>query len=50
MARPIENTERVTIFITKEQLTKVQEAAKAKGMSVSGYIRLLIIENMDAQK
>lgn len=50
MARPIENTERVSTYISKEQLDKLQEVAKSKGMSVSGYIRLLIIESVSAQK
>lgn len=47
MARPIENTERVSTYISKETLAALQEQAASKGMSVSGYIRFLI---MDAVK
>ena len=46
MARPIENTERVTTFITKEQLAEIQTFARSKGTTVSGYIRMLIAEDI----
>lgn len=46
MARPIENTERVTTFITKEQLAEIQSFARSKGTTVSGYIRMLIAEDI----
>lgn len=46
MPRPIENTERVNTFITKEQLEALKVKAKEKGMTVSGFIRLLIIESI----
>ena len=44
MAKQIENTERISTFVSKEVLEKLKQQAKSKGMSVSGYIRLLIIE------
>ena len=44
MAKQIENTERISTFITMELLEKLKRKAESKGMSVSGYIRMLIIE------
>jgi predicted DNA binding CopG/RHH family protein len=44
VAKQIENTERISTFITKELLDKLKRKAESKGMSVSGYIRMLIIE------
>ena len=44
--KPIENTERVSTYITSEQLRALRMNAKDKGMTVSGYIRLLIIESL----
>ena len=46
MGKPIENTERISTFITKDQLGTLKTKAKEKGMTVSGFIRLLIIENI----
>lgn len=46
MPRPIENTERVSTFITKEQHKLLKKKAKDKGMTTSGFIRLLIIEEV----
>lgn len=46
-AKPIENTERVSTFIPKELLNKLKERAAQKGMTVSGYIRLLIISDVE---
>ena len=39
-----ENTERVSTFISKDLLDSLKEQAQEKGMTVSGFIRLLIIE------
>lgn len=44
MAKQVENTERVSTFITKELLEELKKKSESKGMSVSGYIRMLIIE------
>lgn len=44
--RQIENTERVSTYISKEQLERLRTKAKEKGMTVSGYIRLLILESV----
>jgi hypothetical protein len=44
MAKPIENTERVAVFLPKEQFVLLKEKAKSKGMTASGLIRMLILE------
>ena len=46
MAKPIENTERISTYVTPEQLDFLRVKAKEKGMTVSGYIRMLIIEGV----
>ena len=43
------NTERVSTFISKEALDKLNEEAKRLGMTVSGLIRFLILERLNAQ-
>ena len=48
MPKPIENTERISTFISPEQLTELKVQAKSMGMTVSGYIRMLIIDGIDA--
>lgn len=48
--KPVENTERVSTYISKEQLERLREQAQNKGMTVSGYIRLLIIEAVSGEK
>lgn len=48
--KPIENTERVSTYISKEQLDQLKIKATEKGMTVSGYIRLLIIESILEKK
>lgn len=44
MARPKENTERITVFFPAEALEKMKEEAKRRGMTVSGYIRFAVLE------
>jgi len=44
--KPVENTERVSTYISKKQLELLRKKASEKGMTVSGYIRLLIIESV----
>ncbi len=44
--KAIENTERVSTYISAEQLREFKKRAREKGMTVSGYIRLLIIEEI----
>ena len=45
--KSVENTERVSTYISAEQLESLKLRAKEKGMTVSGYIRLLIIESVE---
>ena len=45
LAKPKENTERVSTFISSDLLDAAKKKAKQKGMTISGYIRLLIIED-----
>lgn len=44
MARPIENSKRINTFVTPDVLQKLKEIAKSKGMSVSGLIRMIILD------
>ena len=46
LAKPVENTERISTYVTSEQLELLRVKAKEKGMTVSGYIRMLIIESI----
>lgn len=39
-------TERVSTYLTKEQLAKVREEAAKLGMDVSGFIRMLLIKEV----
>ncbi len=50
MAKDIVNTERIAIFIPKETLEKLKQKASQKGMTVSGYIRLLIIQDTNEKQ
>jgi len=47
MPKPIENTERISTFVTPEQLSELKIQAKSKGMTMSGFIRMLIIDGID---
>lgn len=46
MARPKENTDRVTFFIASEKLAKLKELADGMGMSVSAYVRMLVLQHL----
>lgn len=46
MAKPVENENRVTTFLSNEVLEKIKEQAHINGMSVSAYIRYLIVQEM----
>lgn len=49
MPRAAENGERVSTFISAELLEALKAKAKQKGMTVSGYIRLLIIKDVEEE-
>ena len=40
-------TERVSTYLTKEQLAKVREEAIKLGMDVSGFIRMVILKEVN---
>ena len=44
MARPVENSERINTFVTPDVLEKLKQIAMSKGMSVSGLIRMIILD------
>lgn len=44
MARPKENTERITVFFPADALDKMKQEAKRRGMTVSGYVRFAVLE------
>ena len=44
MAKQKENTERINIFLSPKILEKLKSLASEKGMTVSGFIRLIILE------
>ena len=44
LARPIENSERIYTFLTPEALAQLKTKAKSMGMSVSGLIRMIILD------
>jgi hypothetical protein len=44
------NTERVSTFLSPEIKAKVEEKAKAKGLTLSAYIRTLLIEETKKEK
>lgn len=39
-------TSRTSVYLSQEELSKLEEAAKKIGMTVSGYIRRLIKRNI----
>lgn len=44
MAKPKENTERVSFFTTKEILEDLKQKASEKGLNVSALTRMIVIE------
>lgn len=42
----ISNTERISTFIPKEVKADLQKAAAEKGLTMSAYIRMLILESV----
>ena len=49
MARPKENTSRVNVFFMPEILEKLKFEAKKNGLSVSGYIRMIVIQRLNEE-
>ena len=44
LAKQKENTERINIFLSPKIVEKLKLSASEKGMTVSGFIRLIILE------
>ena len=44
MAKPIRNTERVSIFLPPQLLQDLKEEAKEKGINVSSLIRMILLD------
>jgi len=49
-AKPVENTERVSVYIGKEQLEELKIKARERGLNVSSLIRMLIMEYLGNKK
>lgn len=50
MARAKANTERVNVFFSPDVMEKLRKTAEAKGTTVSGIIRMVVLEYLTAQE
>lgn len=50
MSRQKEKKEKVIIFLPLEYLEAVREEAEKKGSTVSGLIRMIVMQHVDGQK
>lgn len=48
--RPKANTERTNVFFTPEVMEQLREKAEEKGTSVSGLIRMIVLEYLAETK
>ena len=46
MPKQKDNTERINVFLTPEALAKLKAQASEKGMTVSGYVRFIVLEHL----
>lgn len=46
----MEKTERIAIFLTPDMKEDIGKLAKEKGLTMSAYIRTVLIEHMETQK
>ena len=46
MAKPVENTERISTYITPEMRVNLEQIAKCNGMTLSGFIRFILSREM----
>lgn len=44
MPRPKANSERTNVFLSEEVMTQLRRLAEEKGTSVSGLIRMIVLE------
>ena len=47
--KKIENSERINVFFSPSVLHSIKIGANARGMSVSGYVRFIVIEYLHHQ-
>ena len=48
--RPVANSERTNVFFSPEVMEKLKRVAQEKGTSVSGLIRMIVLEYLQTQK
>jgi hypothetical protein len=48
MARPVENDKRVSAYIPSDTFESLKRLAQGRGMTVSGFIRMMIIDVADS--
>lgn len=48
--RPKANSERTNVFFSSDVMKTLREKAEEKGMSVSGLIRMIVLEYLAQQK
>lgn len=48
--RPKANSERTNVFFSPEIMDKLRELAEKKGTSVSGLIRMIVLEYLEEKK
>jgi len=48
--REKENTERISTFLPKDAVEYLKEESKAKGLTVSSLIRMVVLEYVGIQK
>lgn len=48
--RPKANSERTNVFFSPETMEELRQLAKQKGTSVSGLIRMIVLEHLEAKK
>ena len=44
------NTERINVFFSGEALEELKAEALKRGMTVSGIVRMIVLEYLEAQK
>jgi len=49
LPREKSNTERINVFLPKDKLAQIQREADERGMSVSGLVRMIIMEWLSAR-
>lgn len=48
--RPKSNSERTNVFFSPETMEELRRLAKQKGTSVSGLIRMIVLEHLESKK